>query len=396
MKDGNSFRRPSSASPSISERPSSTSPSISGDEPLDLYPDVNGLAHLGGSSSTMQTFLGRFSFERPASLRARSSKETLSISLVSEDDLENQTRQPDRLPLNQNFRYYCDAVNQTEEIIFLDEKARVEEESAPGGTNPEDFPDGGLEAWLVVLGGWCCLFTSFGWVNCIGLFQAYYETNQLANLSPSTIAWIPSLETFMMFFGGSVFGLLFDNYGPRYLLLIGTLAHVFGLMMTSISTQYFHFILAQGIVSALGASAIFYAAMSSVGTWFFKNRAASYGIMASGSSLGGVVLPIMVMKLEGRLGFAWTMRSTAFMFLGLLIIANLTVKSRLTPKPRKVELKEFILPLKEPPFALLTIGSFMFFSGLFLPFNYIIVQAQVSGMSRDLSVYLVSILNAAR
>lgn len=27
-----------------------------------------------------------------------------------------------------------------------------------GGVNPADFPDGGLEAWLVVFGGWCCLF----------------------------------------------------------------------------------------------------------------------------------------------------------------------------------------------------------------------------------------------
>ena len=33
---------------------------------------------------------------------------------------------------------------------------------APGGVNPDDFPDGGLEAWMVVLGGWCCLFCSFG------------------------------------------------------------------------------------------------------------------------------------------------------------------------------------------------------------------------------------------
>jgi hypothetical protein len=37
-----------------------------------------------------------------------------------------------------------------------------------GGVNPADFPDGGFEAWLVVAGGWCCLFVSFGWINCIG------------------------------------------------------------------------------------------------------------------------------------------------------------------------------------------------------------------------------------
>jgi hypothetical protein len=35
----------------------------------------------------------------------------------------------------------------------------------PGGINPADFPDGGLQAWLVVLGGWCCLAASFGWIN---------------------------------------------------------------------------------------------------------------------------------------------------------------------------------------------------------------------------------------
>lgn len=27
-------------------------------------------------------------------------------------------------------------------------------------------PDGGLQAWLVVLGAFCGLFVSFGWINC--------------------------------------------------------------------------------------------------------------------------------------------------------------------------------------------------------------------------------------
>lgn len=35
----------------------------------------------------------------------------------------------------------------------------------PGAFNPMENPDGGLKAWSVVLGGFCCLFCSFGWIN---------------------------------------------------------------------------------------------------------------------------------------------------------------------------------------------------------------------------------------
>lgn len=55
---------------------------------------------------------------------------------------------------------------------------------------------------------------------------------------------------------------------------------------------------------------------------------------------------------------------------------------------------EFIVPLKELPFDLTALGCFLFFLGMFLPFNYIIVQAQADGMSANLAGYLIAILNA--
>jgi len=177
-----------------------------------------------------------------------------------------------------------------------------------------------------------------------------------------------------VFLGGPIFGKVFDSYGPRYLLLCGTFLHVFGLMMTSLSTQYYQILLSQGVVSALGASAVFYSAMGSIGTWFFRRRAAAFGIMASGSSLGGVIFPIMVPRLIKEVGFPWTMRICAFLILGMLTIANFTVKSRLTPKVKKLDVMDFVRPLREPAFLLLCIASFFFFFGTFLPFNYIILQ----------------------
>ena len=161
----------------------------------------------------------------------------------------------------------------------------------PSGPNPVDFPDGGLKAWSVVLGGWCCLFSSFGWINCIGVFQDYYQKDQLRAYSPSTVAWVSSAESAMMFIGAPIFGKIFDDYGSRYMLLLGSFFHVFGLMMTSLASKYYQIFLAQSICSALGASAIFYAATNPVGTWFFKKRALAFGIVSSGSSLGGVLVP---------------------------------------------------------------------------------------------------------
>lgn len=159
----------------------------------------------------------------------------------------------------------------------------------PAAFDPRQNPDGGLQAWLCVLGAFFTLFCSFGWINTIAVFQNYYQSHQLAEYSPSTVAWIPSLETFMNFFLGPFVGAIFDRYGHRWLLIIGTFLHVFGLMMTSISTEYYQFILAQGICSPIGVCMIFFPAMASITTWFFKKRAFAFGIVAAGSSLGGVV-----------------------------------------------------------------------------------------------------------
>jgi hypothetical protein len=66
----------------------------------------------------------------------------------------------------------------------------------PGGESNSNVeaPEGGTKAWLSLLGAFCAMFVSFGWMNCIALFQAEYETNQLKQYSESTVSWITSME----------------------------------------------------------------------------------------------------------------------------------------------------------------------------------------------------------
>lgn len=67
-----------------------------------------------------------------------------------------------------------------------------------------------------------------------------------------------------MLFMSPLAGWMFDNYGPRPPILIGTILHVLGLMMSSISKEYYQFMLSQSVCSGIGSSLIFTPAMTAV------------------------------------------------------------------------------------------------------------------------------------
>ncbi|KIM99327.1 hypothetical protein OIDMADRAFT_127322 [Oidiodendron maius Zn] len=272
----------------------------------------------------------------------------------------------------------------------------VEKAEAPSNTSAwgDDAPDGGSTAWLCVLGAWCTMFCSFGWINSIGTFQEYYQINLLKQYSPSEISWIPSLQIFIMFATGPIVGKIYDQRGPHILLLVGTFLHVFGLMMASISSRYYQVLLSQGVCSACGVACIFQPALSATSGWFNKKRGAAFGALSTGSSLGGVIFPIMVSRLIREVGYGWAMRISAFLILFLLIVANLAVKSRLPPRSRSQTKQEPMRPFKETSMMLLLGGAFFLTFGIFIPINFIIVEAIAQGMAPGLAQYLLAVLNA--
>ncbi|RAL12851.1 MCT family MFS transporter [Aspergillus homomorphus CBS 101889] len=264
--------------------------------------------------------------------------------------------------------------------------------------NDDPPPDGGVAAWSVVFGAWCAMFCSFGWINSIGTFQAYYETTLLPQYSASTIAWIPSLEVFFMFFMGPIVGFLSDTLGARIVITTGALLHVFGLMMASLSTQYYQILLAQGVCSAMGLCAIFQPCMSAIPSWFRRRRGAAYGIIASGSSVGGIVFPIMMSRLIGSVGFPWTMRIAAFLITGLLVVTCLTVRGRGagagSGKRPAMDREALLRPYREVKMRFLVAGFVLLTFGIYIPTDYVETSAISDGMSLDLAQYVVPMVNA--
>ncbi|OJJ46593.1 hypothetical protein ASPZODRAFT_96897 [Penicilliopsis zonata CBS 506.65] len=251
------------------------------------------------------------------------------------------------------------------------------------------------KSWVVVTGAFFGLFVTLGWTNCVGVFQAYYKAHQLSSMSPSTVSWIPSVSMFIIFITGPFVGRLFDRVGPRPLLAAGTLLLVGGLMFTSLSREYYQFLLAQGICSMLGASMILYPCLGCVARAFTpRRRALAMGVTTSGSSLGGVILPILIDRLIPKVGFPWAMRISAFMLLGLLVITNLTVKSFVPLKPPAHQgIWVFVRPLASPVFLCTVLASFFYAMGMFIPITFMQTYAESVGMSG--AGYIVSIYNAA-
>ncbi|KAG2134047.1 major facilitator superfamily domain-containing protein [Suillus bovinus] len=257
---------------------------------------------------------------------------------------------------------------------------------------PPPFVEGGLRGYMTIFGAFFALFAAFGQSMAFGSFQLWYSQNQLVEYTASDISWIGSVQLWVFFVSGGVVGRLFDAYGPTWLLASGTIILTFSLMMTSLATKYYEFILAQGIVFGIGFGLLFFPSMSATATHFMKYRATALGIAVAGSSVGGVVFPIMLQQLFDKVGFGWAVRISAFVCLACGVIATALVSSRL-PK-RKPGPWIDVSSLKDVNYAIFVLGSAVTCLGIFVPMYYIVQYAQEYHISQSLAFGVLSIMNA--
>lgn len=269
-------------------------------------------------------------------------------------------------------------------------------------------------AILALAGASFALFCTVGFLNAFGVFQEYYLHHQLASSSPFAISWLGSFTTFVLFVFAIPSGILVDRYGPTFPLLGGSIAILLGVFMTSLCGAYWEFFLAQAALLGVGFSFVLTPAVAVVPRYFKKNRALGMGLTVAGSSMGGIVWPIMLNNLlnSTSIGFGWTLRIVGCTMLPLLVLVCLAIRLPLAPiatedaeaagnvagipqedKEKKEDPK---LPmLKNPSFVLLCVGLAVVYLGFFGPFFYVSSYSVSLGQSSSFSFYLLSILNGA-
>lgn len=239
---------------------------------------------------------------------------------------------------------------------------------------------------------------SRGLLIAYGSYVSYYQSSLLAGYSSTDIAWPGTLQAVLIIAVGVLTGPLFDRGYIRSLLLVGSFLVVFGMMMLSLSSEYYQIILAQGVCVGIGSGLVYVPSLAMV-TFSMspKNRPLGLACVTNGVAIGGVIYPIALQNLLPLVGFGWATRILGFIALFTFAV-GITCVLWHGPGLEPQAPRSFIdmSALKEPQFLAFLVAIFFIFLAYFIPFFYIPTYAEVRvRSSTDFSVYLLAISNAA-
>ncbi|KAI1035190.1 hypothetical protein LB504_005825 [Fusarium proliferatum] len=173
-------------------------------------------------------------------------------------------------------------------------------------------------AWLCVFASMLFLISSYGFMNSLGTIQSHLTLNELNGYSVSQVGWISGTYLFLSLIFNFQIGSILDRYGPQ---ILGPIAAAFStvtFLLLAECTQYWHFILCLGLFGSIGSGIGAVTAIGVIGKLFTRRRGLAMGIAVMGTSLGGIIYPMMLRATFGKLGWAWSMRLVA------LVIACIT------------------------------------------------------------------------
>jgi MFS family permease len=198
-------------------------------------------------------------------------------------------------------------------------------------------------------------------------------------------------KAFLLLLGSAIVGRLFDAGYLRSILFVGAVLLVFTTCMTSLATEWYQLFLAQGIGAGIAVGIVFIPSVACVSTWFKRWRAAALGIVASGSSVGAVILPITAEQLIPKIGFGWALRVIALIQLATMAISVIVMKSRLPP--RKAGPFIDVTAFKQVSYTTFAIGAYLAFWGLYTPFFYAQSYADKVNAPPNVAPYVLSMMN---
>ncbi|KAI9261550.1 major facilitator superfamily domain-containing protein [Phascolomyces articulosus] len=260
------------------------------------------------------------------------------------------------------------------------------DEEKPADNN-DKIPDGGY-GWFIVVGAFLVQVTS--------VMQDYYEQNVFGDRVSNAPLQLSFVGTFCLIFSnamGPVAQILQSMLGTRAVLFIGTIFIAVGVIIAGFSTEIWHLYLTQGICFGIGVSFMYVTIMSVAPQYFNRRRGFALGLIASGSGIGGLIMPFIMTPINKSLGGGWTYRVVGFICLACDLVACILVKDRI-PRPRvRKRLGDIIKfsVFKDSSFRIWCLGATMQMVGYFIPFFFVPSHATYLGLSASQGSSMVAV-----
>jgi MFS family permease len=204
---------------------------------------------------------------------------------------------------------------------------------------------------------------------------------------------------------------LYDYGFLKALVWAGCSLCILGMVLLSISTQYWQLLLTQGVLIGVGSGLLLTPCIAILPPYFSKRRALALGISDAGSpiglyglgktmvryinfTIGGIVFPIFFHYLQPKIGFGWTTRSIALIMLVSSIIPIVGIRERNRPATVVARKAFDTKAWMEVPFLLFCLFVFLIFMGLYIPSFYIQSYGRRS-IQGTLGNYLLPMMNLA-
>ncbi len=224
--------------------------------------------------------------------------------------------------------------------------------------------------WVVAVATFVSTFTVFGVAYSFGSF--FRPMADEFNADRGTIALVFSITTLLYFGLGVVSGRAADRFGPRPVLIVGAVALVVGLVVTSqvdsILTGYITYGLGVGIGVACG----YVPMVATVGAWFERSRSTAVGFAVAGIGVGTLVVAPLTERLIERNGWRQTYLHLAAAAAVLLALAAIGAR-----RPPVDEADDgtaggpLLARLRSSrSFAVLYVAVLLISFGLFVPFVF--------------------------
>ncbi|KYN03577.1 PREDICTED: monocarboxylate transporter 10 isoform X1 [Cyphomyrmex costatus] len=223
----------------------------------------------------------------------------------------------------------------------------------PANTTVEP-PDGGLRAWMIMIGSFTINGVLFSIINTYSLIYQELQKRLIEageTEVSSKAALVGSLTIGTTFFLSPVAGILTDKFGIQTTTFVGGAIASVGLLLSSLLTTKVELLfLTYGVMYGLGASLAYTPSLAILGHYFKKYLGLVNGIVTAGSSVFTTLLPSLMEILILRLGLEGTLRSLAVLTAIVMACAILFKPIPLTSQGNKSHktkslrnhLKEFV------------------------------------------------------